>query len=988
MADFLYYLCIFPLESFMGAVLRQAHAWSGSWGGSLVLLSLAVNVLLLPLYHVAECWQEAERAVQARMAAKLAEIKSVFTGRERYMMLRTLYRQHGYHPIMAVRTSVGFLIQVPFFFAAFHLLNNFTDLQGVAFMGMADLSRPDGLLGLGGLRVNVLPFVMTAANLVSAAVYAKRLSLREKRQLGIIAALFLVLLYTSSAALLVYWTCNNLVSLLKNLVYVRWVYLDAPNHGVQSPVERLAARLSGLWDRVPPLARPTAAVAAIALLVAGELGRRRLGLSSGVPALLMTLALPCAGLAAYCGLRALRRHADDAVRGAWGLALSLGVLALFLTWSLSKIKSLDTLPEWAFYRFTAVNAGLLVSWLMTERPLCGLWARCAAFCSQALPERKAGAVYAAAFVTLAVLIFLYTPVLMYLSDPEFFFESTAALVAGLTLRGLLLLALAWWLFRLTPASGRSLCAVAAAWAALLCCAYMLLIPADYGPMDEFLLEDTRLLRAQGLSALVDVLAMGGTALLLFLLARKKALSGLAGAFGVLALALVVVVGWKFHTQAPVETVESVKSVENEDTGEAAAKAPPYSEALLTFSREGSNVLVVMLDMFTGGHLGPMLREDPALAARFQGFTWYPDTMAPGAVTFLSIAALMGGNEYTPTAINARKPDDLAEEMHKAFALLPRAFSQKGYDVALVEVDELKTSLFEKVLPEAKDVTVAGRSVRTAYTGLWRQRKGFAPVSRPTLVPFMAAMGFFRGAPWSLRDAVYRDGQWMGSLRIKVNRSEGPHAMLDLLPELSATGNAPGSFKYMSSQLTHYPWQLDPDSCLPVDGNAKTKRDGIILEHYYNERCAMRALGRWFDWMREAGVYDNTQIILVSDHSGGDSAEIGADFDHLRNGPVPWKPHALLLVKNARAKGPLATDPRPMSSADVPALICRENGPCPGLSDPDPLTLDPAKRVRTHSSGLAGFHRHRGDGFNVQDYSVNGTMFAPENWRKEGGHGKK
>ena len=36
-------------------------------------------------------------------------------------------------------------------------------------------------------------------------------------------------------------------------------------------------------------------------------------------------------------------------------------------------------------------------------------------------------------------------------------------------------------------------------------------------------------------------------------------------------------------------------------------------------------------------------------------------------------------------------------------------------------------------------------------------------------------------------------------------------------------------------------------------------------HYQTNMAAMLQLGKWFDYMRENGVYDNTRIILVSDH---------------------------------------------------------------------------------------------------------------------------
>src|SRR5688572_3976899 len=103
MLHILYVTFISPLEAVMRLVLERAYDFTGNYGATILLLSVAVNMILLPLYHLAESWQEAERRIQHRMRAKAEHIKATFAGEERYMMLRTLYRQHGYHPIYAVR---------------------------------------------------------------------------------------------------------------------------------------------------------------------------------------------------------------------------------------------------------------------------------------------------------------------------------------------------------------------------------------------------------------------------------------------------------------------------------------------------------------------------------------------------------------------------------------------------------------------------------------------------------------------------------------------------------------------------------------------------------------------------------------------------------------------------------------------------------------------------------------------------------------------
>ena len=211
----LYQIFIYPLEVGMEWVFGHAYVMTDHYGAALILLSLCVNLALLPLYHLAESWQQAERGIQKRLAPKLEEFKQVFSGEERFMMIRTLYRQHGYHPIYALRTTLGLAIQVPFFIAAYHLLSHYSGFDHASFFLFENLAKPDGLLW----GINVMPFVMTGVNFLSAFVYAKHLNFNDKIQLGVISLVFLALLYAAPVALVLYWTFNNIFSLAKNLVY-------------------------------------------------------------------------------------------------------------------------------------------------------------------------------------------------------------------------------------------------------------------------------------------------------------------------------------------------------------------------------------------------------------------------------------------------------------------------------------------------------------------------------------------------------------------------------------------------------------------------------------------------------------------------------------------------------------------------------------------------------------------------------------------------
>lgn len=215
MWGFLDLLLIEPIRVALLFVLDHAYLLTGSYGLAIVAMSLVFNLALWPAYHLAERIQDRERAIQRHMAPKAEEFRFVFKGQERYWMMRALYRQHGYHPVYALRGLVPLCIQIPFFIATFGLLSHYQPLQGQSFLLFDDLSHPDGLL----FGINVLPAVMTALNILSAYLYGDQLSEREWFQSGAVALVFLVLLYPSASGLVLYWTINNLISVGKSLFY-------------------------------------------------------------------------------------------------------------------------------------------------------------------------------------------------------------------------------------------------------------------------------------------------------------------------------------------------------------------------------------------------------------------------------------------------------------------------------------------------------------------------------------------------------------------------------------------------------------------------------------------------------------------------------------------------------------------------------------------------------------------------------------------------
>jgi|GEM_PF-672057 len=206
------------LIEFLRSILEFFFALTSSHGWSIILLSFAVTIIMLPFFWVAEVIQEKERARKLRMQPALDKLKDVDNQQEKYYYTRNIYRQHDYSPMYALTGLLGLLIQIPFFLAAYWMLLLYSPLEGVSFGLVTDLSQPDGLLSFQGFSINGLPFLMAGINLLAGHLYLEKGNKGERIQQLVLAIVFLILLYNLSAALVLYWTMNNAFSIGKNFL--------------------------------------------------------------------------------------------------------------------------------------------------------------------------------------------------------------------------------------------------------------------------------------------------------------------------------------------------------------------------------------------------------------------------------------------------------------------------------------------------------------------------------------------------------------------------------------------------------------------------------------------------------------------------------------------------------------------------------------------------------------------------------------------------
>jgi YidC/Oxa1 family membrane protein insertase len=111
------------------------------------------------------------------------------------------------------------LLQMPVFIGFFYMIQSAIELRGASWMWVKDLSKPDTLFYIPGLGFpfNLLPLLMGATMLWQARLTPPSPGMDpvQQKMMKYMPLLFLIFLYTFSSGLTLYWTVQNLLSILQ-----------------------------------------------------------------------------------------------------------------------------------------------------------------------------------------------------------------------------------------------------------------------------------------------------------------------------------------------------------------------------------------------------------------------------------------------------------------------------------------------------------------------------------------------------------------------------------------------------------------------------------------------------------------------------------------------------------------------------------------------------------------------------------------------------
>jgi YidC/Oxa1 family membrane protein insertase len=198
------------------------------WGLAVMVLSVLVGIMMRPLSKIADRLQDQVHEIDARLAPTLTAIKKNYKGAEQSEKILAMYKDEKVHPLYSLKSLMGVFVVIPVFIGAFDMLAENIHLSGETFLWIADLSHPDAFLALPfqlpffGDYLNLLPFIMTGFSFVASKLHSHPAmdaasQRKHARNLLLMSVGFLVLFYTFPAGMVLYWTTNNLISVIKTL---------------------------------------------------------------------------------------------------------------------------------------------------------------------------------------------------------------------------------------------------------------------------------------------------------------------------------------------------------------------------------------------------------------------------------------------------------------------------------------------------------------------------------------------------------------------------------------------------------------------------------------------------------------------------------------------------------------------------------------------------------------------------------------------------
>jgi YidC/Oxa1 family membrane protein insertase len=198
------------VSEFLLWAMNSLNAVFHSYAAAIIALTLIIKSLLWPIQNKATN----QLRKMSLLSPKMTELREKYKDDPQKMNeeVMKLYKEYGVNPFSG---CVPLLIQIPIFFGFYAMLGSAIELRNSSFLWVHDLSQPDTLFRIWGFPVNILPIVMTGTMIWQLIITPKSGDAMQQRIFYFMPVIFLVFCYNYASGLALYWTTQNLFSIVQ-----------------------------------------------------------------------------------------------------------------------------------------------------------------------------------------------------------------------------------------------------------------------------------------------------------------------------------------------------------------------------------------------------------------------------------------------------------------------------------------------------------------------------------------------------------------------------------------------------------------------------------------------------------------------------------------------------------------------------------------------------------------------------------------------------
>ena len=219
------------------------HSFVPNWGWSIVIMTIIIKLIFWPLTGKAA---ESQKGM-AKIQAPMAELKKKYEKNPQKLQQETmkLFREHGVNPLAG---CFPVLIQMPIFLGLFYMLRTAAELRYEPFLWVADLSQADTIAVVAGFPINLFPIIMGATMFYQMQIMpvSPTADPLQQKIFKFMPFIFLVFLYNFSSGLVIYWTTQNILTIIQQkMIHSKKEPVEVDDSRVQN-AQSINAKVSNL----------------------------------------------------------------------------------------------------------------------------------------------------------------------------------------------------------------------------------------------------------------------------------------------------------------------------------------------------------------------------------------------------------------------------------------------------------------------------------------------------------------------------------------------------------------------------------------------------------------------------------------------------------------------------------------------------------------------------------------------------------------------